>query len=200
MLEEITGVPVAGVVPYFRDIHIPEEDSVPLEQRRRLKARTDYMLDIAVMGLPHISNFDEFDPLVREAGVRLRYVEAGDVLGPPNMVILPGTKAMVNDLDWLRDKGFAEQLHSLRRGGTVVMGICGGYQMLGQTIMDPDGVESTRRETEGLGTAPLIHGLRGNQGDPQGQRSGHQLPRPTGRRRWTALRGIRNTHGPGARP
>ena len=155
MLEEITGVPVAGVVPYFRDIHIPEEDSVPLEQRRRLKARTDYMLDIAVMGLPHISNFDEFDPLVREAGVRLRYVEAGDVLGTPNMVILPGTKAMVNDLDWLRDKGFAEQLHSLRRGGTVVMGICGGYQMLGQSIMDPDGVESTRRETEGPGLLPL---------------------------------------------
>ena len=154
-LEERTGIPVAGVVPYFNDIHIPEEDSVSLEQRRELKAKTGYVLDIAVIGFPHISNFDDFDPLKEEEGVRLRYVEANDALGDPDMVILPGSKTTVADLEWLRRQGIASRIQLLRRSGTVVMGICGGYQMLGVRILDPEGVESPQKETDGLGLLPL---------------------------------------------
>ena len=150
-LEERTGIPVAGVVPYYHDIHIPEEDSVSLEQRRLLKGKSAYLLDIAVMGLPHISNFDDFDPLAREGGVRLRYVEAGDALGNPDLVILPGSKTTVADLEWLRRQGYASDIESLSREGAFVIGICGGYQMLGERILDPEGVESNQGETQALG-------------------------------------------------
>ncbi len=153
-LEERTGIPVAGVVPYFKDIHIPEEDSVALEFSRRQEKKTP-VLDIAVIGLPHISNFDDFDPLAREAGVGLRYVRTVDELGTPDMVVLPGSKTTVADLEWLRQQGIAERIQWMGRNGTVVMGICGGYQMLGTRILDPEGVESRREETEGLGLMPV---------------------------------------------
>ena len=154
-LEERTGVPVAGVVPYFRDIQIPEEDAVALEERRRMKGQADYLLDIAVMGFPHISNFDDFDPLKREEGVRLRYVEGNDSLGDPDLIILPGTKTTLADLEWLRGLGFDREIQALSRRGTAVLGICGGYQMLGGRILDPDGVESPWEEGEGLGLLPM---------------------------------------------
>jgi adenosylcobyric acid synthase len=96
-LEARTGVPVAGVVPYYHDIYIAEEDSVALEKRYIMKNRRDFDLDIAVIALPHIANFDDFDPFEREPRVRLRYVEAGDDLGEPDLIILPGSKATVAD-------------------------------------------------------------------------------------------------------
>ena len=154
-LEERTGIPVAGVVPYFRDIHIPEEDSVSLEERDRLKNQRDYLLDIAVIGHHHISNFDDFDPLVREEGVRLRFVEDGDILGDPDLIVLPGTKSTIADLGRLRRLGVAGEIVARARGGTPVIGICGGYQMLGERILDPEGVESPEAETEGLGLLPV---------------------------------------------
>ena len=154
-LEDRTGIPVAGVVPYYHDIHIAEEDSVSLERRRAMKARTDYLIDIAVMGLPHISNFDDFDALEREPGVRLRYVEADDFLGTPDMVIIPGTKSTAADLAWLRATGLADDLVSISRTGVPVVGICGGYQMLGERILDPEGVESPQREMVGLHLLPM---------------------------------------------
>lgn len=137
-LEERTGVPVAGVVPYYHDIFIPEEDGVSLERQTYLKSQMDYLLDIAVIGFPHISNFDDFDPLAREEGVRLRYVEDGDELGNPDMVILPGTKSTVSDLEWLRRMGFDAGISDLSGRGIPVIGICGGYQMLGVSIRDPE--------------------------------------------------------------
>ena len=154
-LEERTGIPVAGVIPYFRDIHIPEEDSVSLEERGRLKHQRDYVLDIAVIGHHHISNFDDFDPLVREEGVRLRFVEDGDTLGKPDLIILPGTKSTIADLERLKRLGVAGQIIAQARGGTPVIGICGGYQMLGERILDPDGVESPQAETAALGLLPI---------------------------------------------
>jgi adenosylcobyric acid synthase len=90
-LERRTGVPVAAVIPYFNDISIAEEDSIALEKRRAMKTRSDFDLDIAVVALPHIANFDDFDPLERETRVRLRYVEADDPLGRPDLIILRGT-------------------------------------------------------------------------------------------------------------
>ena len=154
-LEERTGIPVMGVVPYFRDIEIAEEDAVSLEERQRMKQETDYILDIAVIGLPHISNFDDFDPLKREQGVRLRYVEDNDSLGHPDLVILPGTKTTMADLRWLRRQGFARRIQVLSENGTPIIGICGGYQMMGARILDPEGVESAEGEMEGLGLLPV---------------------------------------------
>lgn len=154
-LEERTGKPVLGVVPYYRDIEIAEEDSVSLEHRQQLKSQTGYALDIAVMGLPHISNFDDFDPLKREPGVRLRYVESRDSLGEPDLIILPGTKTTMADLWWLRERGFAAEIKRRAAAGTPVVGICGGYQMMGRRIVDPDGVESTEPESEGLNLLPV---------------------------------------------
>ena len=154
-LEERTGKPVLGVVPYYRDIEIAEEDSVSLERREQLKSQTGYVLDIAVMGLPHISNFDDFDPLQREPGVRLRYVESRDSIGEPDLIILPGTKTTMADLWWLRERGFAAEIGRQASAGTPVIGICGGYQMMGRRILDPDGVESSDPESEGLNLLPV---------------------------------------------
>ena len=154
-LEERTGKPVLGVVPYYRDIEIAEEDSVSLERRQRMKAMTDYVLDIAVMGLPHISNFDDFDPLAREPGVRLRYVEGRDSLGEPDLIIIPGTKTTMADLAWLRERGFADEICRQAGSGTPVIGICGGYQMMGRRILDPHGVESPDQEEAGLQLLPV---------------------------------------------
>ena len=154
-LEKRTGVPVAGVVPYYHDIHIAEEDSVSLEKRRAMKNREDYDLDIAVIALPHISNFDDFDPFERDPGVRLRYVEADDILGEPNLIILPGTKSTVADLYYLKEKGRDKEIVDRAQAGTPIIGICGGYQMLGKEIIDPGHVESSVQQAQGLGLLPV---------------------------------------------
>ena len=148
-LEERTGVPVAGVIPHFADIHIPEEDSLGLTPET--ETDDEPAVDVAVMRLPHIANFDDFDPLRHEPSVRVRYVGRADELGSPDLVVIPGSKTTVADLDWLREQGLAESVAALRRGGTLVIGICAGYQMLGAKLLDPDSVESPRAETPGLG-------------------------------------------------
>ena len=148
-LEDRTGVPVAGVIPHFADIHIPEEDSLGLGPD--MEGDAEPVVDVAVMRLPHIANFDDFDPLRREPAVRVRYVGHADELGSPDLVVIPGSKTTVADLDWLRERGLAERVVALRGGGTPVIGICAGYQMLGERLLDPDGVESPRAETPGLG-------------------------------------------------
>ena len=155
-LEERTGVPVAGVIPYYHDIRVAEEDSVSLEKRRAMKTRSDYILDIAVIGLPHISNFDDFDPLEQEKGIRLRYVEPNDDLGEPDLIILPGTKSTMADLKHLKRIGLAQKIVEQAHRGKPVIGICGGYQMLGDVILDPDHVESPAAETVGLGLLPVV--------------------------------------------
>jgi adenosylcobyric acid synthase len=150
-IEERTGVPVAGVLPYYTDIRIPEEDSVALEKRRSMKEKTDYVIDIAVIALPHISNFDDFDPLEQEAGVRLRYVEEDDALGTPDLIILPGTKTTMAALEYLKRRGLDREVVAAALRGTPVIGVCGGYQILGQTLLDPEHVESTQAYADGLG-------------------------------------------------
>ena len=159
-LESRTGVPVAGVIPYFRDIHVAEEDSVALKPHGN--AEQSALLDIAVVCLPHISNFDDFDPLEREAGIGLRYVDSVDELGVPDVVVFPGSKTTVADLEWLRERGFASRIQSLGLNGTVIIGICGGYQMLGTRILDPESVESLQGTIEGLGPLPMTTIFGGN--------------------------------------
>lgn len=152
-LERRTGIPVAGVVPYVRDIGLDEEDSISsLEQG----TPGEHVVDIAVILLPHISNTTDFDPLATEAGVRLRYIsEAGDV-GDPDVVIIPGTKNTASDLGYMEGNGVATRIKELARNGTTVLGICGGYQMLGVEINDPGGIESGGGTTvEGLGLLPV---------------------------------------------
>jgi len=168
-LEKKAGIPVAGVIPYFEDILIPQEDSVALEQ---LKPQQDNaQIDIAVIRMPHISNFDDFDPLDKEARVRVHYVRSIDSLGHPDLIILPGSKTTVADLGWLKRSGLAHRITKLYSQGAFVIGICGGYQMLGTYINDPDHVESEVRRSRGLGLLPITtaflptketHQIRGN--------------------------------------
>ncbi|MBM3943219.1 MAG: cobyric acid synthase [SAR202 cluster bacterium] len=153
-LERRTGIPVAGVVPHYRDIHIPEEDSVALDLTDAA-APARVVLDIAVVQVPHISNFDDFDPLAQEPGVKLRYVDSAESLGRPDLIILPGSKTTIPDLAWLRQRGLAEAILARYREGGAVIGICGGYQMLGARLHDPDGVESSVPSMDGLGLLPM---------------------------------------------
>ncbi len=153
-LEDYTGKPVVGVVHHYRDIHIPEEDSVALD----LTPPSDSdaaILDVAVVQLPHISNFDDFDPLAREPGVSLRYVQQGSRLGRPDLIILPGSKTTIPDLLWMERQSLTPAVADAFRQGASVIGICGGYQMLGRKLYDPDGIESTVPAADGLGLLPL---------------------------------------------
>ncbi|GIW17825.1 MAG: cobyric acid synthase [Tepidiforma sp.] len=149
-IERLTGVPVVGVVPWIREPGIAEEDSVALD-RRKDEHGPFRGVDVAVIRLPRIANFDDFDPLEREPDVRVRYVEHPRQLGEPDLAVLPGTKATRDDLAWLWASGLAEALGRLRAAGTPVVGICGGFQMLGATIEDPLGVEGEPGAAEGLG-------------------------------------------------
>jgi adenosylcobyric acid synthase len=136
-LEELTGVPVLGVVPYL-NLDLDDEDSLS----ERLTARPEGRpLDIAVIRLPRISNFTDFNALSRLEPVGLRYVDRAEDLKTPDLVILPGTKNTMGDLKWLRENGLEAAVQKLAASGTPVIGICGGYQMLGRTLSDPDKVE-----------------------------------------------------------
>ncbi len=152
-LEDRTGIPIVGVVRYFRDIHIPEEDSVALDLPARSPSQA--LVDIAVIQVPHISNFDDFDPLARENGVSLRYVDSVTSLGRPDLVILPGSKTTIPDLAWLERQGLADAIRQLQQGGAAIIGVCGGFQMLGTKLYDPEGVESPQAEIDGLGFLPM---------------------------------------------
>jgi adenosylcobyric acid synthase len=149
MLTQRTGTPVVGVLPYFTDVHIPQEDSLGLDSEA--DAGEGWILDVAVVRLPHLANFDDMDPLKREAGVRLRYVADVRDFGAPDLVIVPGSKTTMDDLAWMKQRRLDGAIAALRAKGTPVIGICGGYQMLGGRILDPNGLESSAREIEGLG-------------------------------------------------
>jgi len=152
-LEKRSGVPLAGVIPWFNDIYIPEEDALGLESPSFGISNGE--VDIAVIQLPHLSNFDDFDPLREEAGVTLRYVASARQLGNPDLVILPGSKTTMADLQWLGQQSLVDGIIDRYHNGTFVIGICGGYQMLGQKILDPERVESPNAEVDGLGLLPL---------------------------------------------
>ncbi len=156
-LEARTHRPVLGVLPYTPECRLPEEDAVALEARpgAAFVAR-GADLDVAIVHLPYISNFDEFSPLEREQGVRVRYVRPGESLGCPDLIILPGSKATVSDLEILRRSGLVEAIRQQAESGAPVFGICGGYQMLGDRLLDPQQVESTLPAAEGLGLLPAV--------------------------------------------
>ena len=143
MLEEKTRLPVVGVVPYLK-VDIEDEDSLSerLQQKNAVKP-----LDVAIVRMPHISNFTDFMPLEQHPLLGVRYVQAARELGMPDLIILPGTKNTVNDLLWLRQCGLETAVQKLARRGTPVLGVCGGYQMLGGMLDDSAGTESGRPQT-----------------------------------------------------
>jgi adenosylcobyric acid synthase len=149
ILEERGEVPVLGVIPYI-DHAIPEEDAVAIERQNYRHNRCGNV-EIAVVRLPRISNFDDFDPLAAEPGVRLRYIDAPGELGRPDAVIIPGTKSTIADLAWLRGRKIDEAIRRLADQDVGIVGICGGYQMLGERIADPHHVEGSDDEIVGLG-------------------------------------------------
>ncbi|MDR3160531.1 MAG: cobyric acid synthase [Spirochaetaceae bacterium] len=158
-LEDLIHRPVLGVIPYMR-LDIDDEDSLserfhaPASGGRDRMARDTILADIAVIRFSRISNFTDFNALSRLPGVLLRYVDSPEALGFPDMVILPGTKNTMADLRRLRRSGLEERIRGLAGRGTPVFGICGGYQMLGRTLADPDHVEEGG-EMEGLGLLPV---------------------------------------------
>lgn len=158
-LEGRTGIPVLGVIPFMPDMDIEAEDSVVLDTYASAPSSSGQTeLDIAVIRYPRISNFTDFDPLTVEPDVSVRYVDKAADLGKPDVIILPGTKDTLGDLDYLRRQGLEQEISShLQRGThTQLVGICGGYQMLGEQLHDPEGVEATAsRSAPGLAWLPL---------------------------------------------
>ena len=153
MLEEICGIPVLGVIPYYKDIYIDEEDSVALEQKRKQLAEDK--VNVAVVLLRHISNYTDFNTLERDPRINLFYTNNTKDIEQADIIILPGTKSTLDDLLELRRNGCAQAIQRAHRDGKLVIGICGGYQMLGQTVNDPDGIEGSINSLPGLGLLPI---------------------------------------------
>jgi adenosylcobyric acid synthase len=149
-VERLTGVPVLGVVPWFTGFRLPEEDSVALQRRAkvvRIRPRRE-KISIGVVKLPRISNYTDFDPLESEPDVALHYIETKGQLDSLDLLIIPGSKATIADLNHLSETGLLE---AIRAFNGEIVGICGGYQMLGKLVLDPESVESEIRHAEGLG-------------------------------------------------
>ena len=154
MLEELCGIPVLGVVPYYHGIHIEEEDSVALAAKSAAAQRGK--VNVAVVLLRHISNFTDFNVLEQDPRVHLFYSNNVDELAKADILILPGSKSTLDDLYELRRNGVAQAILRARREGATVLGICGGYQMMGLQIRDPHHVEGDIEAMPGLGLLPLV--------------------------------------------
>ena len=152
-LEKKTGKPVLGIVPHIEKMGIDDEDSVSLEEKQAMPRTGD--LRIAVIRTPKISNFTDFDCLAGEEDVALYYVQDAASLGTPDLIMLPGSKNTTEDLLYLRESGLEKAIKELRSKGVPVIGICGGYQMLGEAIMDPLHMESDHDSVRGLGLLPM---------------------------------------------
>ena len=153
MLEDICGVPVLGVVPYYKDIHIEEEDSVALAQKSMSSVRGK--VNIAVVMLQHLSNYTDFDSLEQDSRVHLFYTNNVEDIGKADIIILPGTKSTLHDLYELRRNGCAQAIIKAHRRGATVFGICGGYQLMGIEVCDPDHQEGDIERLPGLGLLPI---------------------------------------------
>jgi adenosylcobyric acid synthase len=158
-VERLTGVPVLGVIPWFSGFRLPEEDSVALQRRAkvvRIRPRRE-KISIGVVKLPRISNYTDFDPLENEPDVVLHYIETREHLHGLDLLIIPGSKSTIADLNHLADSGLLE---AIRAFSGEIVGICGGYQMLGKLVLDPDSLESEIRHADGLGlleVATVMH-------------------------------------------
>lgn len=153
MLEDLCGIPVVGVIPYYRDIFIDEEDSVALAAKP--KKAEQGKVNVAVVLVQHLSNFTDFNALEQDPRVHLFYSNNTHELEKADILILPGSKSTTSDLEELKRNGAADAILHARRNGTTILGICGGYQMMGRKILDPDGVEGEAGQYTGLGLLPV---------------------------------------------
>jgi adenosylcobyric acid synthase len=184
-IRELTGRPVLGVLPHRDELWLDVEDSLALEARRAEAPATGDTLDVAVVRLRWMSNFTDADALAAEPGVRVRFTRSAADLERADLVVVPGTKATVEDLDRLRAGGLDRALAARAAAGGPILGICGGYQLLGERI--DDGVESRRGSVAGLGLLPVTTGFAPEK----------VLRRPSGRCEWlgTAASGYEIRHG-----
>ncbi|MBD3674388.1 MAG: cobyric acid synthase [Planctomycetaceae bacterium] len=155
ILEERSGIPVLGVVPWVPDLNLPEEDAAPVQETRVPATVDSNVLDVAVIYFPRISNLDDVDALRSESNVQIRFVKSTRQLGYPDVILLPGTKSTVDDLLWLRETGLSAAIVAAAESGAEVIGLCGGYQMLGERIENPQRLESEIAAAEGLGLLPV---------------------------------------------
>lgn len=162
MLEDICQVPVLGVIPYLKDVKIEAEDSLDLKQAQIQPPHPPRgAVSIAVILLRHISNFTDFDRLQSDPRVNLFYARTPGELKSADIIILPGTKSTLADLYELQENGMKEAILRAHREGKRIVGICGGYQMMGQSVEDPDGVEGSIARLPGLGIFPFITTMSG---------------------------------------
>ena len=154
-IEERTAKPVYGVLPWYKHFHIEAEDAVVIESPRPYLPAEDAEPVIGVIRLPHISNFTDFDPLAKLTGCRLVYLQQPQDVKHLRAVILPGSKSTCSDLQWLERTGWRDHLLRYAAAGGHLLGICGGYQMLGNWVRDPDGIEGAPGSTAGLGLLPV---------------------------------------------
>jgi len=157
MLEQMSGIPVLGVIPYFRGFAIDAEDAVPLAAKVDPSCGpASGKTGVAVIYFPHISNFTDLSPLEEDPGVELHYLHRLRSLEGYHMLVLPGSKNVRGDLDWLRSMGWEEEIMKFRRRGGFILGICGGFQMLGREIADPHALEGEAGSGSALGILPVM--------------------------------------------
>ena len=159
MLEDLCGVPVLGVIPYYKDIHIEEEDSVALAQKSFEMQQGK--VNVAVIMLQHLSNYTDFDALEQDPRIHLFYTNNVDDIHKADIIILPGTKSTLHDLYELRRNGCAQAIIQAHRNGASVLGICGGYQLMGIEVCDPNHVEGDIERLPGLGLLPVTTTMSG---------------------------------------
>ena len=159
MLEDICGIPVLGVIPYFKDIHIEEEDSVALAQKSMQLEHGK--VNVAVVMLQHLSNYTDFDALEQDPRIHLFYTSNVGDISKADVIILPGSKSTLHDLYELRRNGCAQAIIRAHREGATVLGICGGFQMMGMEVCDPDHVEGDIDRLPGLGLLPTTTTMSG---------------------------------------
>ena len=156
-LEERTGKPVLGVLPYLHDLALDAEDAVALDNKV-----TEAKVNVFVPLLPHMSNHTDFDPLRLQPNINLQYIKMGESLQGADLIILPGSKNVTSDLTFLKQQGWQQEIDQHLRYGGKVMGICGGYQMLGKKIFDPEHIESHVEQVSGLGLLDFTTTLTAN--------------------------------------
>jgi adenosylcobyric acid synthase len=170
MIEQRLGIPCIGVIPFLRDLGLDEEDGVALEDRtsvarqwHNLPSDPQRALRVGVITLPHMANFTDFDPLAAEPSISLAFLEKADELAVADLLMIPGTKQTIDDLEWLHSRGFVRELRRLARTDVPIVGICGGFQMLGTSIDDPQGIENNGNPAErsALGLLPIRTVMRG---------------------------------------
>lgn len=152
MLRDRTGIPTLGVLPYLDLSHLPAEDALEWSGYKNTHERT--IIDVAIVRLPRVANLDEFQALIAEPGVSVRWVADRAALAEPDLIIIPGTKSTMADLAWLGERGLTHAIRARRDAGTPVLGICGGFQMLGTQLIDEGGVEG-EGVAQGLGLLPV---------------------------------------------